>query len=110
MHTVLYPVSDLAKAKEVYTALLATAPTADSPYYVGFDADDLHVGLVPGGHGPSAPTVHWHVSGIADAVRRLVEAGATELQAPREVGGGRLVAVLADPDGNPLGLIEDPAR
>ena len=35
--TVLHPVSDLEKAKAVYTALLGQPPQHDAPYYVGFD-------------------------------------------------------------------------
>jgi predicted enzyme related to lactoylglutathione lyase len=27
---------------------------------------------------------------------------------PRDVGGGRLVATVTDPDGNVLGLLQDP--
>jgi predicted enzyme related to lactoylglutathione lyase len=49
IRTVLHPVSDLAKAMEVYAALLGTQPTADSSYYVGFDAEGQHIGLVPAG-------------------------------------------------------------
>ena len=45
----LHPVSDLAEAKPVYAALLGVAPTADAPYYVGFDAAGQHIGLVPAG-------------------------------------------------------------
>ena len=37
--TVLHPVSDLAAAKPVYTALLGVPPSADAPYYVGYDAE-----------------------------------------------------------------------
>ena len=37
IRTVLHPVTDLDKAKTVYTALLGAAPTADAPYYEGFD-------------------------------------------------------------------------
>ena len=47
--TVLHPVSDLAKAKPVYAALLGVAPQADAAYYVGFEAAGQHIGLVPGG-------------------------------------------------------------
>ncbi len=39
--TVLHPVSDLAKAKEGYAALLGVPPTTDSSYYVGFDGNVL---------------------------------------------------------------------
>jgi predicted enzyme related to lactoylglutathione lyase len=30
--------------------------------------------------------------------------------APRDVGGGRLVATVTDPDGNELGVLQDPAN
>ena len=61
--TVLHPVSDLARAKKVYAALLGMAPQADESYYVGFEAAGQHIGLVPGG-GPqamTAPVAYWHV-------------------------------------------------
>lgn len=51
--TVLHPVSDLAKAKAVYAALLSVQPENDTPFYVGFEADGQHIGLVPNG-GPQA--------------------------------------------------------
>src|SRR5215470_2952625 len=46
--TVLHPVTDLAKSKAMYAALLGVEPSADAPYYVGFDAEGQHIGLVPG--------------------------------------------------------------
>jgi predicted enzyme related to lactoylglutathione lyase len=107
--TVLHPVSDLEAAKAVYAALLGTAPQADSPYYVGFDAEGQHIGLVPGG-GPqhmASPVAYWHVPDIEAKLAEVTAAGATVNEPPREVGGGRLVATFADPDGNVLGLIQD---
>lgn len=53
--TVLHPVSDLAAAKAVYTALLGVAPTADAPYYVGYEAGGQHIGLVPDGEARARP-------------------------------------------------------
>src|SRR5450756_1808937 len=47
--TVLHPVSDLATAKPVYAALLGVPPLADESYYVGFEAEGQHIGLVLGG-------------------------------------------------------------
>src|SRR3954471_2542088 len=46
--TVLHPVSDLATAKAVYAALLGVPPQTDGSYYVGFEAEGQHIGLVPG--------------------------------------------------------------
>jgi predicted enzyme related to lactoylglutathione lyase len=107
--TVLCPVSDLDKAKAVYTALLGTGPTADSAYYVGFDAGGQHIGLLPNGgpQGLSSPTPYWLVDDIAAKLAEVVDAGATVKEPPRDVGGGRRVAAFTDPDGNVLGLMQD---
>ena len=74
--TVLHPVSDLATAKAVYTALLGVPPQADEPYYVGFEAAGQHIGLVPGGgpQGMTSPVAYWHVP---DIEAKLAEAKLT---------------------------------
>ena len=107
--TVLHPVSDLAAAKEVYGALLGIAPQTDGPYYVGFDAEGQHIGLVPGGgpQGMTSPVAYWHVPDIEAKLAEVTAAGATVKEPAHDVGGGRLVAAVADPDGNVLGLIQD---
>jgi predicted enzyme related to lactoylglutathione lyase len=107
--TVLHPVSDLAAAKAVYTALLGVEPSADAPYYVGYDAEGQHIGLVPNGasQGMTSPVAYWHVPDIEAKLAEVTAAGATVKEAPRDVGGGRLVATLTDPDGNVLGLLQD---
>lgn len=107
--TVLHPVSDLARAKAMYAALLGVAPQADSPYYVGFEAAGQQIGLVPGGgpQGMTTPVAYWHVSDIQAKLTEVTAAGATVKETPHDVGGGRLVATFTDPDGNVLGLIQD---
>ena len=107
--TVLHPVSDLERAKPVYEALLGVAPSADSSYYVGFDAADQHIGLVPGGgpQGMTSPVAYWHVPDIAAKLAEVTAAGAIVKDSPRDVGGGRLVATFTDADGNVLGLLQD---
>ena len=107
--TVLHPVSDLAKAKEVYTALLGVAPQTDSAYYVGYEAAGQQIGLVPGGRaqGMTSPVAYWHVADIEAKLAEVTRAGAIVKEPPRDVGGGRLVATFADLDGNVLGLIQD---
>ncbi len=104
--TVLHPVSDLTAAKAMYIALLGVEPTADTPYYIGFDVAGQQIGLVPNS-GMTAPISHWHVTDIAAKLAEVTAAGATVKQAAHDVGGGRLVATFADPDGNILGLIQD---
>jgi predicted enzyme related to lactoylglutathione lyase len=107
--TVLHPVSDLAAAKAVYTALLGIEPQADGPYYVGFEAEGQQIGLVPGGgpQGMTSPVAYWHVADIEAKLAEVTAAGGTLHEAAHDVGGGRLVATFTDPDGNVLGLIQD---
>ncbi len=107
--TVLHPVADLEKAKPVYAALLGIQPQADSPYYVGVEAEGQQIGLVPNG-GPNAmtsPVAYWHVADIEAKLAEVTDAGATVREPAKDVGGGRLVATFTDVDGNVLGLIQD---
>ncbi|GHJ45666.1 glyoxalase [Catellatospora sp. TT07R-123] len=107
--TLLHPVSDLAAAKAVYSALLGTEPQTDSSYYVGYEVAGQQIGLVPSG-GPQAmtsPVAYWHVSDIEAKLAEVTAAGGTLKDAVRDVGGGRLVATFTDPDGNVLGLLQD---
>jgi predicted enzyme related to lactoylglutathione lyase len=107
--TVLHPVSDLEAAKPVYAALLGEAPTTDSSYYVGFEVAGQQIGLVPGGgpQGMTSPVAYWHVPDIEAKLAEVTAAGATVNEPAHDVGGGRLVATVTDPDGNVLGLLQD---
>jgi predicted enzyme related to lactoylglutathione lyase len=102
--TVLHPVSDLEKAKAVYTALLGVPPQTDSSYYVGFEAAGQQIGLVPRGgpQGMTSPVAYWHVPDIEAKLAEVTAAGATLKEPAHDVGGGRLVAtVSASADGAP---------
>lgn len=108
--TVLHPVSELSKAKPVYTALLGIEPQADSPYYVGYEVAGQQIGLVPRGGAQgdmTSPVAFWHVSDIEASLAAVTAAGATVKEAAHDVGGGRLVATFTDVDGNVLGVIQD---
>jgi predicted enzyme related to lactoylglutathione lyase len=106
--TVVYPVKDADAAKKLYGALFG-APVVDQPYYVGYQVDGQDVGLDPNGHarGMTGPVAFWRVDDIAGAVEQLVAAGATVGEAAHDVGGGRLIAMLTDADGNPIGVLQD---
>jgi predicted enzyme related to lactoylglutathione lyase len=106
---VLHPVTDLAAAKAVYTALLGAPPAHDADYYVGYEAEGQHIGLVPGGgpQGMASPVAYWKVDDIEAKLAEVTAAGATVKEAAHEVGGGRIVASFADPDGNVLGVMQD---
>ena len=107
--TVLHPVSDMAAAKPVYAALLGVSPQTDESYYVGFEAAGQQIGLVPRG-GPqdmTSPVAYWHVLDIEAKLAEVTAAGATVKEPAHDVGGGRMVAAVIDPDGNVLGLLQD---
>ena len=94
--TVLHPVSDLAAATAVYTALLGVPPQTDESYYVGFDAAGQHIGLVPGGgpQGMTSPVAYWHVPDIEAKLAEVTAAGATVKEPVRDVGDGSALTGL----------------
>jgi predicted enzyme related to lactoylglutathione lyase len=100
--SLVVPVSDLAAAKAVYSALLG-APHTDSPYYVGFSAGGFEVSLAPGDPA-GGPVAYADVDDLDAAREALLAAGATERDAPRQIAPQARVCVLADADGNPIGL------
>ncbi len=108
--TVIVPVKDLTTAKTVYGALLGAEPIMDQPFYVGYRVGDFDFGLDPNGHGKgmAGPVGYWEVEDINQRVRQLTDAGATVQQDVTDVGGGKLIATLADADGNVFGLTQSP--
>jgi predicted enzyme related to lactoylglutathione lyase len=64
------------------------------------------VALDPNGHkqGMTGPVSFWDVDDIEKTMAALVEAGGTVASPARDVGGGMLVAIVTDADGNPIGL------
>ena len=106
MKTVIYPVSDLAKAKAMFSAVLGAGPTMDEPYYVQFNVGDQSIGLDPHGH-KSGAVGYYHVSDIKGILQALLAAGAEVDQDVKDVGGGRLIAAVKDTDGNLIGLLQD---
>jgi predicted enzyme related to lactoylglutathione lyase len=107
--TIIYPVKDLDRAKALFGTLLGVKPDADAPYYVGYSIESQHIGLDPNGHaqGMTGPVGYWHVDDIKTSLEALLAAGAETRQEIKNVGGGRLIASVTDPDGNVIGLIQD---
>jgi predicted enzyme related to lactoylglutathione lyase len=110
MKTIIYPVKDLAQAKTLYGRLLGVEPVIDQPYYVQFNVGDQQVGLDPNGHsqGMTGPVGYWPVDDIRKTLQSLLDAGAQEQQAVKDVGGGLLIAYVRDVDGNMIGLSQSP--
>jgi predicted enzyme related to lactoylglutathione lyase len=48
----------------------------------------------------TSPVAYWHVPDIEAKLAEVTVAGATVKEPAHDVGGGRLVATVTDPDGN----------
>jgi predicted enzyme related to lactoylglutathione lyase len=109
LRSAIYPVADLDAAKAWYTLVLGQAPCFDQPFYVGFSVGGFELGLLPGGQpGTAGVQAMWGVADARTAHARLLELGATSLEAPHDVGECIVVAAVRDPFGNRLGLIFNP--
>jgi predicted enzyme related to lactoylglutathione lyase len=110
IRTFIYPVTDIAQAKALYSTLLGVEPYKDEAYYVGFKVGDQDIGLDPNGHkqGMLGPVGYFHVSDIKNSLRSLLDAGAQVHQEVRDVGGGKLIASIKDASSNIIGLMQLP--
>jgi predicted enzyme related to lactoylglutathione lyase len=109
IRSVIYPVSDMTKAKAFYSAAVDREPYFDESRYVGFDIDGQELGLFADlderKPGPGGAVAYWRVDDVAETCRRLIEIGATLSVPIKDVGGGMLMAIVLDPFGNDVGLI-----
>ncbi|GGB95205.1 VOC family protein [Dyadobacter sediminis] len=112
LRTTIYKVTDLHAAKQWYAEAFETEPYFDEPYYAGFNIAGYELGLQPeeGENSAKGENVitYWGVENIGAAYQNLVEMGATEHEAPANVGGEIVVASVSDPWGNMIGLIYNP--
>lgn len=105
---ITYPASDMPKAAKFFANLLGTEPYANTPYYVGFKAGEMEIGLVSKAAGASEPIAYVTVADIRAALASLLAAGAQMGQDVKDVANGLLVASVKDLDGNVIGLRQFP--
>ena len=112
LRTVIYSVADLAAAKDWYGRTFGIAPYFDEPFYVGFNVGGYELGLLPSEGGTSGGVggtfAYWGVDDASSALAAAVAAGAKAHTPVEDVGGGIRTAVVLDPWGNAVGLIENP--
>jgi predicted enzyme related to lactoylglutathione lyase len=109
LRTVIYKVNDLNAAKEWYIKMTGIQPYFDQPFYVGFDINGCELGLDPDMSNITAgnqAVSYWAVDKLVDAINKLSKNGAAIIQPKTNVGGEIQVAVVKDPFGNHIGLIE----
>jgi predicted enzyme related to lactoylglutathione lyase len=112
LRTVIYKVTDLAKAKAWYSEAFGITPYFDEPFYVGFEVGGYELGLDPDVSrqqpGPGGSVAYWGVRDLAETLARLREQNVNVTAPMQEVGEGIKVAAVSDPFGNRIGLIENP--
>ena len=104
------PPDKMDEAKAWYTSVTGAPPYFDEPFYVGFSVGGFELGLLPDGGppGPGGTVAYWGTTDIRAEVDRLMALGARIHTAPQDVGGDILVAVVLDPFGNQVGVIQNP--
>jgi predicted enzyme related to lactoylglutathione lyase len=110
LRTVIYHVDDLQKAKAWYASITGVKPYFDEVFYVGFDINGFELGLDPDFENVergSQSVAYWKVDDIKATVKKFTIAGAVITDKIKEVGAGIQVAVVTDPWGNAIGLIEE---
>ena len=110
IRTVIYAVDDIERGKDWYANAFGVAPYFDEPFYVGFNIGGYELGLDPnaGSMGEGGSTGYWGVDNADEAFAHMIASGATVASPVSEVGGGIKVAVVLDPFGNRVGIIENP--
>jgi predicted enzyme related to lactoylglutathione lyase len=110
LRTVIYRVPDLDRAKAWYADAFCVQPYFDQPFYVGFDIGGYELGLKPATDAVTGDSVeaYWGVPDIAQAHDAIVAKGASPKAPIMDVGEGIKVALVTDPFGNVIGLIENP--
>lgn len=108
LRTVIYPVNDLAAAKQWWIDLLGFGPYFDEPFYVGFEVAGYELGLLPDGDPAGGALTYWGVDSVEAAVNTAVAAGAHIHTPAAEVGGGIVTATVRAPDGFVVGFIYNP--
>ncbi len=107
---IIFPVSDIAKAKTLFSKVMGVQPYTDQPYYVGFMVGEQEIGLDPNGHkaGLTGPIGYWQVDNIKESLQVFLDVGGQTLQDVKDVGGGKLIATVKDSSGNIHGLMQLP--
>jgi predicted enzyme related to lactoylglutathione lyase len=112
LRTTIYRVSDVDKAKAWYAEAFGTQPYFDDAFYVGFNIGGYELGLMRDEMPAEGKTVsvvsYWGVEDVEGTVAHLTGLGATVTEKPTNVGGEIVVATVADPWGNALGVIYNP--
>lgn len=102
-------VKDGKKAQEFYKGLFDWHVDADNP--INYGIVDTHAGGINGGvtESPTAPmvTIYVAVDDLQAYLDKAENMGGKTIAPPTEIPGVVTFALLADPDGNVIGLVKE---
>jgi methylmalonyl-CoA/ethylmalonyl-CoA epimerase len=106
---VTFTVSDLEQAADFYGRVLGLPIKYQFSTYAGLDCGGVEIGLIPGAvveNQMGLPLVDFLVQDVDKVYTMLVGKGVLFLEQPHDTAWGGRIALLADPDGNKLQLVE----
>ena len=106
---VTFTVSDLARAADFYEKVLGLPKKYQFSNYAGFDCGGVEIGLTPGDvaeNQEGAPRVDFLVQDVDEAHRMLSGKGVQFIKEPHDTVWGGRIALIADPDGNVLQVVQ----
>ena len=108
LRTLIYPSDNLEEDVKWWTDVLGYGPYFNEPYYVGFEVDGYELGLDPNANMLDGPRTYFGVANVQEAVDELVDKGCTIHEPVTDTGGSVVVATVKKPNGQLLGLIDNP--
>ncbi len=109
VHSVVYFVKELAKAKQWYSKMFGILPYRDDKDFIGFEIGAMLLGLhradkktEPG----TSQVAYWCVDDLNEATEYLLSEGAEIYRKTIKIAEGGKVCQLKDPFGNIIGLAE----
>jgi catechol 2,3-dioxygenase-like lactoylglutathione lyase family enzyme len=106
---VTFTVADLQQAVDFYQNTLGLQIKYQFSNYAGLDCGGMEIGLVPGRANPpqqDAPCVDFLVREVDEVYRVLRARGVHFVKEPHDTPWGGRIALLADPDGHLLQLVQ----
>ena len=105
---IVYPITELEKAKKFFSTFLGESPYVEGSFYVGYRAGNMEIGLDPNSN--VGPIAYIDVADIEESLDKLTGAGAEIVQDVKDVANGLLMAQVKDPNGNVVGLRQQPRQ
>jgi hypothetical protein len=109
LRTVIYKTADLEAARKWDINVTGVQPYLINLFMPGFDVNGCELGLDPDMSNiiPRNQAVsYWVVDNVETVLKKLAESGAEIIQTKTNAGAQIQVAIIKDPFGNHVGLIE----